>query len=107
MKTKGATHDTWSHHETMIINLRDWVNREVANLHIDVTKEIPHLDGEPHVQKMFSHVDDLKKRLFDSLSDLRELLEKEAAKAKRLAKSATTEVAAVQTEDDPFEVIDT
>lgn len=103
MKVKGATHDTWSHHETIVTNLRDWVNREIANLHTDLTKEAPHLDGEPHVQKMFSHVEDLKKNLFESLSDLRSLLEREASKAKRMAKSAA---APESKEDDPFENVE-
>lgn len=105
MKVKGATHNTWSHHETMIVNLRDWVNREIAGLHADITKEIPHLDGEPHVQKLFSHIEDLKKSLFESISDLRDLLEREAKKA---AKSAKANVAATvaEPEDDGEDVID-
>ena len=104
MKVKGTMHDTWSHHESMIINLRDWVNREIANLHVDAAKEAPHLEEEPHVQKMFSRVEDLKKNLFESLSDLRALLEREAAKAKRVAKSAPE---AKQEEDDPYAVLET
>ena len=98
MKNKGAVHDTWSHHETMITNLRDWVSREIASLHRDVAKEVPHLEDEPHVQKMFSRVEDLSKNLFETVSDLREILEKEAGKA---AKKAKADAKAAAAEADP------
>lgn len=96
-------HDTWSHHETMIVNLKDWVTREISNLHIDLHKEIPHLEDEPHVQKMFSRIEDHKKNLFESLSDLRSLLEKEAAKAaKKSVADAKTTVAESEEDDQDF-----
>lgn len=81
MKKKATgNHTSWSHHETMITNLRDWVSREITVMHLDVQRELPHLDGEPHIQKMFSNIEDHKKTLFETLSDLREVFERESSK---------------------------
>ena len=85
-KAPKGNHTAWSHHETMITNLRDWVSREINMLHIDMHKELPHLEDEPHIRKVFSVIEDHKKSLFETLSDLREVLEREATKAAKKAK---------------------
>jgi len=79
-KTKGARHNTWSHHETMIINLRDWVNRECTNLRLDLTKEVPHMADDPNVANLIKSAEELNVRLFDLLRSVIDRAETEARK---------------------------
>jgi len=99
-KISKGNHTAWSHHETMIMNLRDWVGREINMLHVNTQKELPHLEDEPHIRKMFSVIEDHKKNLFESLNDLREVLEREASKIAKKVK-ATAEP------DDEMDYIET
>jgi hypothetical protein len=88
-KKKGARHNTWSHHETMIINLRDWVNRECINLRLDLAKEVPHMADDPNVDKLIKSAEELNVRLFDLLRSVIDRAETEARKT--MAKMPTTE----------------
>lgn len=80
MKKKTLPPTTWAHHENMVINLRDWVGREINTLHRDIEKEIPHLEDEPHVRETITRLDGLRTRLFEALSDLVTFAEKESKK---------------------------
>lgn len=79
-KVKGAQHTTWSHHETMIINLRDWVRREISTLHSDLVKEVPHLADDPNVKKILGSAEDMNTQLFDLIRSVTDRAEAEAKK---------------------------
>ena len=78
---------TWSHHETMIINLRDWVNREVVSLRNDIAKHVPHLDDDPNFQGLLKRVEEQNLALFDLL---RSILDRSEVEAKKVKKPETT-----------------
>lgn len=80
-KVKG-NHTTWSHHETMIVNLRDWINREVATLRTDLGKHVPHLEEDPHVLKVLKSAEDMNTQLFDLIRSVVDRAEVEAKKLK-------------------------
>lgn len=103
MKKKVSNNTTWSHHENMVINLRDWVGREIDALHRDIGKEAPHLDGEPHIAETISRLESLRKSLFETMSDLVEIAERESKKAAKTAKGAP---AAKPTEGDDFDAVE-
>mgnify|MGYP003341053922 CR=1 FL=1 len=92
-KVKGALHNTWSHHESMIVNLRDWVRRDIETLRTNLSKELPQLAEDPSVLKTLRTAEDLSMQLFDTIRSVVDLAEVEAKKAKK-------PVAAPKTEDD-------
>jgi hypothetical protein len=76
---------TWGHHETMIVNLRDWVSREINLLRDDVSKKVPTLEDDPHIESILNSAHDMNIRLFDlirSVVDRAEAEEKKSAKKK-------------------------
>jgi len=77
---KKVSSTTWSHHENMVINLRDWVGREILALLRDLVKEAPHLEDEPHVAEKISKLEDHRKILFEAMIDLVEIAERESKK---------------------------
>jgi hypothetical protein len=92
-KKQRATHTTWGHHETMLINLRDWVNRELHVLRLDIAREVPHLDDDPNMSKLLKSAEDMNVQLFDLVRGVLDRAELEAAKVKRTeAKQETDEV---------------
>lgn len=93
-KTK---HTTWSHHETMLINLRDWIKREINLLRNDIEKEVPDLSSG--ASKMLKSAEDMNVQLFDTVSSIITLAEKTTAK-----KTAST--ASKKEEHDDFEQLD-
>lgn len=99
-KVKGAKHDTWSHHDTMIVNLRDWVTREVNILRSDIAKEVPHMEDDPNVLKLLKSADDLNVQLFDLIRSVVDRAEKEAKKVKK------TPSAVQDVDPDDEEIID-
>jgi len=82
-KKQRATHTTWGHHETMLINLRDWVNRELHVLRLDIAREVPHLDDDPNMSKLLKSAEDMNVQLFDLVRGVVDRAELEAAKVKR------------------------
>lgn len=84
-KAKG-TNTTWSHHETMILNLKDWIKREINVLRTDLAREAPSLADDPHVSKLLKSAEDMNVSLFDMVASVVERAEK-VAKAKPVAKS--------------------
>jgi hypothetical protein len=99
-KKQRATHTTWGHHETMIINLRDWVNRELHVLRLDIAREVPHLDDDPNMSKLLKSAEDMNVQLFDLIRGVLDRAEVEAAKVKRSAAKQDSE------EADAFEELD-
>ena len=77
-KVKGAKSTVWSHHETMVVNLRDWVNRELNTLRTDILKEVPVLSDDPNVSKTLKAAEDMNIQLFDLVSSVLDLAEKRA-----------------------------
>ena len=90
-KVKGAQHTTWSHHETMVINLQDWVRREIANLQLSLTKEAPSISDDPSVQKILRSAEDMNVQLFDLMRSIINSGEREAKKSKKAQSPATGE----------------
>ena len=82
-KVKGAVHSTWSHHETMIVNLKDWVKRDLETLRTNLSKEVPTLAEDPHVRKTLLRAEDLATQLFDAIRSVVDLAEAEAKKSKK------------------------
>ena len=77
-KEKGAKSTVWSHHETMVVNLRDWVNRELNTLRTDILKEVPVMSDDPHVSKTLKAAEDMNIQLFDLVRSVLDLAEKRA-----------------------------
>jgi len=84
-KAKATIHTCWGHHDTMIVNLRDWVSREIHNLRNDIAKEIPELNSS--TSKMLKSAEDMNIQLFDLVRSIVDLAETQANKKK---KSQTT-----------------
>lgn len=76
-KTK-ATSDTWSHHDTMIVNLRGWVTREIDILRDDITSKAPKLSDA--TSKILKSAEDLNIQMFDLVRTVADMAEKEATK---------------------------
>lgn len=82
-KVKGAVHNTWSHHETMIVNLRDWVRKDIETLRTNLSKEVPHLAEDPSVLKLLKSAEDMNIQLFDLIRSVVDRAEAEAKKVKK------------------------
>lgn len=75
---KKAKSDTWGHHDTMIVNLRDWVNREVSLLRTDIAKSAPKINAA--TSKILKNAEDLHVQAFDLIRTVADMAEKEAKK---------------------------
>ena len=95
-KVKAPT-TTWGHHDNMIVNLRDWVKREVDMLRNDIAKEVPELNSS--TSKLLKSAEDANAHLFDLIRSVVELAEKEAKKKKPVA-----EVVEEESEEDELVV---
>ena len=76
--TKKVKSDTWSHHDTMIVNLRDWVNREVSLLRTDIAKSAPKINAA--TSKILKNAEDLHVQAFDLIRSVADMAEKESKK---------------------------
>lgn len=86
-KKPSVQHNTWSHRETMLINLRDWVNREIHNLRLDLAREVPHLEDDPSIVKLLKSAEDRTIELFDLI---RGIVDRAEIEAKKLNKAPPT-----------------
>jgi hypothetical protein len=77
-KNSKAKPDTWSHHDTMISNLRDWVNREINLLRTDISNNAPSLNSS--ASKILKNAEDLNVQVFDLIRSVAEMAEKESKK---------------------------
>jgi hypothetical protein len=82
-KKPMAATTTWGHHDNMIVNLRDWVKREVDILRSDLDKETPHLAEDPHVLKLLKSAEDMNRQLFDLIRSIADRAEVETKKLKK------------------------
>lgn len=98
-KAKAPT-TTWGHHDNMIVNLRDWVKREVDILRSDLHKEVPHLAEDPTVSKLLKSAEDMNRQLFDLI---RSVVDRAEVEAKKVKKSQPVEEV---TDEDDEEVIE-
>lgn len=98
-KVKGAKHDTWSHHDTMIVNLKDWVWREINVLRTDLSKNVPHMEDDPSVLKVLKSAEDMNIQLFDLIRSIVDRAEAESKKMKKVEKAT-----AVATDPDEDEI---
>jgi hypothetical protein len=78
MSKKKSEMTTWGHHDSMIVNLRDWVTREITLLRNDVAKDAPKLEAP--IGKLLKSAEDLNLQMFDLIRAAAEMAEKEAKK---------------------------
>jgi hypothetical protein len=78
MAKKNSEITTWGHHDTMIVNLRDWVSREINLLRNDVSKDAPKLEAS--IGKLLKSAEDLNIQMFDLIRAAAEMAEKESRK---------------------------
>jgi|APGre2960657373_1045057.scaffolds.fasta_scaffold49725_3 hypothetical protein len=90
-KKKRSVHSAWGHHDTMIVNLRDWVAREINVLRSDLGKEVPHLEDDPSILKLLKSADDMNGQLFDLIRGVVDRAEVEAAKLKKTQPASVEE----------------
>lgn len=89
VKPKESTTDKWGHHDTMIVNLRDWVRREIENLRNDIASDAPQLSSS--TSKLLKSAEDMNVQLFGLIRSVVDLAEKQA-KSKHVKAPAETEV---------------
>ena len=77
-KNAKSKSDTWSHHDTMISNLRAWVNREINLLRTDISNSAPSLSSS--TSKILKNAEDLNIQMFDLIRSVAEMAEKESKK---------------------------
>ena len=75
---KKVKSDIWGHHDTMIVNLRDWVNREVSLLRTDISKSAPKINAA--TSKILKNAEDLHVQAFDLIRTVADMAEKESKK---------------------------
>jgi hypothetical protein len=63
----------WDHHDTMIVNLRMWVEREIDNLNNDIRTHTPGLVGKPKLEAALSKAQELNIQLWDQIRIAQEL----------------------------------
>ena len=89
MKTKEKTNSNiWSHHDTMIVNLRDWVTRELDILRNDIASHAPKLCDS--TSKILKSAEDLNTQMFDLVRRVADMAEKEADSFIKRAEETTT-----------------
>jgi hypothetical protein len=87
VKLKESMNDKWSHHDTMIVNLRDWVRREIENLRNDIASDAPQLSSS--TSKLLKSTEDMNVQLFDLIRSVVDLAEKQAKKKPEKAPAET------------------
>lgn len=75
---------TWAHRETVQLNLRDWVVREIGMLRYDISKEVPDHINDPSVLETLASIESTNNNLFNTIRSLTERMEKEAIKFRKL-----------------------
>lgn len=62
----------WDHHDTMIVNLRMWVDKELENLRNDIAEHTPAIMGRPSLEAAFVKAKDLNLQLWDQIRIIQE-----------------------------------
>lgn len=63
----------WDHHDTMIVNLRMWVEREIDNLNNDIRSHAPGLAGKPKLEAALTKAHELNIQLWDQIRIAQEM----------------------------------
>lgn len=66
-KPKKGKVTVWDHHDTMIVNLRMWVEREIDNLNNDIRSHAPGLVGKPKLEAALAKAQQLNVELWDQI----------------------------------------
>jgi hypothetical protein len=70
---KRRTLTVWDHHDTMIVNLRMWVEKEINNLNQDIQTHAPSLVGKPKLEAALSKAQELNIQLWDQIRIVQEI----------------------------------
>jgi len=71
-KKKGVP-SVWDHHDTMIVNLRQWVDRELELLEVDIGKHARSVAGKPRVAAALKRATELNTQLWDAVREAQEM----------------------------------
>lgn len=82
-KKKGTRETKWSHHDDMLVNLKDWVGREMTSLKDSLAKEHPEMAKDPAMVKSFKTAEELTTRLFEILDSTVDIAERESNRKKK------------------------
>lgn len=74
-KQKGQL-SVWDHHDTMIVNLRMWVEREINNLQHDIHEHVPAIESRPALKEALTKAQDLNLQLWDQIRIIQEMADK-------------------------------
>lgn len=72
-KAKKGKVTVWDHHDTMIVNLRMWVEREIDNLNNDIRSHAPGLAGKPKLEAALAKAQQLNVELWDQIRIAQEM----------------------------------
>jgi len=72
---KKAVTTVWDHHDTMIVNLRMWVDREIEMLNSDIRTHKPSLVGKPKLAAALEKAQKLNLELWDQIRAAQEMAE--------------------------------
>lgn len=70
---KKAVTTVWDHHDTMIVNLRMWVERSIESLQSDIRKHAPSLVGKPKLEAAIARAQKLNVELWDQIRIAQEI----------------------------------
>jgi len=70
---KKRAQTIWDHHDTMIVNLRMWVEREIDNLDNDIRTHAPGLVGKPSLAAALKKAQQLNVSLWDQIRSAQEM----------------------------------
>jgi hypothetical protein len=70
---KKGVPTVWDHHDTMIVNLRMWVDRSIENIHKDVEKHAPGLVGKLKLEAAMTKAKQLNVAMWDQIRLVQEM----------------------------------
>lgn len=70
--------DVWVHHDTMISDLKGWIDREVNLLRTDISKSASGINAA--TSKILKNAEDLYTQAFDLIQSVSDMAEKESKK---------------------------
>ena len=73
VKKKKGEVTVWDHHDTMIVNLRMWVEREIDNLNNDIRTHTPGLVAKPKLAAVLEKAQELNIQLWDQIRIAQEM----------------------------------
>lgn len=70
---KKGVPTVWDHHDTMIVNLRMWVDRSIENIHKDIEKHAPKLVGKLKMEAAMTKAKQLNVAMWDQIRLVQEM----------------------------------